>query len=183
MEKWKDILEVDGLYQISNTGQIRSKDRYARVCGNGKRLIKGRIIKPVRCVNGYLEAQINYKGKRYIWLLHRLVAEYFIPNPNSYTQINHKDENITNNCADNLEWCTPKYNANYGTRNIRCSEKVIKKPVIQLSLDGLIINTFESVQEAMRKTKVDESQIIRVCKGRNKTAGGYKWQYASVEVI
>lgn len=176
-EVWKPIKETNGIYEISNFGNIRSIDRYARVCGGGKRLVKGRNRKPIKCRNGYLELQANLSGERKCYLIHRLVAQYFIPNPHNYPEVNHKDENPQNNHVDNLEWCTPKYNCNYGTRNRRCMEKVIKKPVKQLSLSGEVIAIYPMITEAMRKTGVDESQIIRVCKGRNITAGGYKWEY------
>lgn len=177
-EEWKSIDETNGFYEISNFGNVRTIDRYVRVCGNGKRLLKGQKYKPVVCSNGYLELQANVYGKRHIFMIHRLVAKYFIPNPYDYPEVNHKDENPQNNHVDNLEWCTPKYNCNYGTRNKRCREKVIKKSVIQLSLDGDKITTYSSIIEAEKNTGVDSSQIIRVCKGTNKTAGGYKWKYA-----
>ena len=177
-EEWKSIVETEGYYEISNLGNIRTIDRYAKVCGGGKRFIKGKIQKPTRCSNGYLELQASVKGKRYIFMVHRLVAQYFIPNPNNYPEVNHKDENPKNNCADNLEWCTPKYNCNYGTRKQRCMEKVKKKPVRQLTLDGKLIAEYPMMSEAMRQTGVDSVQIGRVCKGKNKTAGGFKWEYA-----
>lgn len=176
-EVWKAITETDGLYEISNLGNIRSVDRYAKVCGGGKRFVKGKIYKPTICTNGYLELQASMYGKRKVFLIHRLVAQYFIPNPNNFPEVNHKDEDVTNNSVDNLEWCTAKYNCNYGTRNKRCMEKVIKKPVKQLSLEGEIIAIFPMVKDAMRKTGINDSQIIRVCKGKNLTAGGYKWEY------
>ena len=176
-EKWKPIIETDGIYEISNYGNIRTIDRYAKVCGGGKRLVKGGLKKPTKCTNGYLELQANICGKRKIFLIHRLVAQYFVPNPNNYPEVNHKDENPQNNNADNLEWCTPKYNCNYGTRNKRCMEKVIKKPVKQLSLDGKCLAVYPMIKEAMIKTGIDETQISRVCKGKNVTAGGFKWEY------
>lgn len=176
-EVWKAITETDGLYEISNLGNIRSIDRYAKVCGGGKRFVKGKIYKPTICTNGYLELHASMYGKRKVFLIHRLVAQYFIPNPNNFPEVNHKDEDVTNNSVDNLEWCTAKYNCNYGTRNKRCMEKVIKKPVKQLSLEGETIAIFPMVKDAMRKTGINDSQIIRVCKGKNLTAGGYKWEY------
>lgn len=176
-EVWKPIVETEGIYQISNFGNIRTIDRYAKVCGGGRRLVKGKKQIPVKCSNGYLELQASIYGKRKIFLVHRLVATYFIPNPNNYPEVNHKDENPQNNSIENLEWCTPKYNCNYGSRNRRCMEKVIKKPVKQLSLDGNIIKTFSMINEAARETGVNSTQISRVCKGKNKTAGGYKWEY------
>lgn len=179
-EKWKPITETNGIYEISDLGNIRTIDRYAKVCGGGQRLVKGGIKKTTMCVNGYLELQASINGKRKIFMVHRLVAQYFIPNPNNFPEVNHKDENPQNNCVDNLEWCTPKYNCNYGTRNQRCMEKVIKKPVKQLSLKGELIATYPMISVAMRKTGVDATQICRVCKGKNLTAGGYKWEYAEV---
>ena len=178
MEQWKDVIGFEDSYQISNYGRVRSKDRFIKVCGNGERLIKGQIIKPSVCKNGYYEVMLSRNKKRKVYLLHRLVAIHFIENPNNLPQINHKDEDITNNRVDNLEWCTSKYNANYGTRNARCNEKVIRKPVKQLTLEGKLIKEFPAVKEAMRQTGIDDSQIIRVCMGKNKTAGGYKWEYA-----
>lgn len=177
MEIWKPIKNYENSYEISSYGRVRSKDRYIKVCGNGKRLIRGQIIKPTICTNGYYEVALSQNRKRKIYLIHRLVATHFVDNPMNYPEVNHKDENITNNQVDNLEWCTSKYNANYGTRNQRCMEKVITKTVKQLSLDNEVITVFPSIKEAMRRTGVDESQIIRVCKGKNITAGGFKWEY------
>ena len=177
-EIWKPILETDGKYEISNLGNIRTVDRYAKVCGGGMRFIKGEMRKPIVCSNGYLELQASVNGKRIIFMVHRLVAQYFIPNPNDYPEVNHKDENPQNNHVDNLEWCTPKYNCNYGTRNQRCMEKVIKKAVNQYTLDGEFVAHYEMIKDAERKYGIDSSQIIRVCKGKNRTAGGYLWKYA-----
>ena len=177
-EIWKPIIETDNKYEISNFGNIRSVDRYAKVCGGGTRFIKGKAIKPAKCTNGYLELQASMGKSKKLFLVHRLVAQYFIPNPNKYPEVNHKDENPQNNHISNLEWCTPKYNCNYGTRNQRCMEKVIKRPVRQLTLNGEFIAEYPMIKEAMRTTGVDETQIIRVCKGKNVTAGGFKWEYA-----
>lgn len=176
-EIWKPIKDYEDSYEISNLGRVRSKERYVKTCGNGRRLVKAQIIKPMVCTNGYLEAALSRNKQRKVILLHRLVAMHFIDNPLNYPEINHKDEDVTNNRADNLEWCTSKYNANYGTRNQRCMEKAIKKPVRQLSLNGDFIAVYPMISEAARTTGIDESQIIRVCKGRNITAGGYKWEY------
>lgn len=179
-EEWKPIIETEGRYEISNLGNIRGVDRYARVCGGGQRFIKGRIVKPNVCSNKYLMFNASMGETTKHFLVHRLVAQYFIPNPNNFPEVNHKDEDPQNNHMDNLEWCTPKYNCNYGTRNQRCMEKVIKKPVKQLTLDGVLIKVYPMIKDAERQTGVDSTQIIRVCKGTNITAGGYKWEYAEV---
>lgn len=180
-EIWKDVIGLEGAFQVSNMGRIRSLDRYAKVCGGGKRLVKGRILKPTRLQNGYYEAQFHYKGKRIIYLLHRLVALHFIDNPLSLPEINHKDENPQNNCVENLEWCTSKYNANYGTRNIRMMENREFVSVIQMDKNGNIINAWNKMSDACKHTGADIASMIRVCKGKQNTCVGYKWRYADEE--
>lgn len=178
MELWKDIAGFEECYQISNTGRIRSKDRYVKANTTGLKFIKGKILKPILCTNGYYETHLHLKGKRTIKMLHRAVAEAFIDNPNNLPEVNHKDENPANNNAENLEWCTSKYNANYGTRNQRMVKEKYLKPVIMLSDDGKEIKRFKSLGEAARKTGADISSIIRVCKGKQKTCVGHRWKYA-----
>lgn len=182
MEEWRDIIGYEGKYQVSNLGRARSLDRWARVCGNGRRLVKGRIMSIGKYPNGY--STINFtdgKGKVVSKLVHRLVAQAFLPNPDNLPEVNHKDEDITNNRVDNLEWCTSKYNANYGTRNQRCYESNRKhfKTVYQIDKDcGMIIRWWDSIRNAARSLGICEEQITRVCKGRNITAGGFIWRYA-----
>lgn len=178
MEIWKDIKGFENCYQISNLGRIKSKDRYVRVCGGGKRLVKSKIIKPNICTNGYYEASLNYAGKRTVKLLHRVVAETFLDNPNNLPEVNHKDEDISNNCVDNLEWCTSKYNANYGNRNKKMREKAKTRSVCQYSKTGEFIAKWDSIIDACNETGADTAAIIRVCKGKQKTSMGYLWRYA-----
>lgn len=116
MEIWKPIKDYETRYQISNMGNIKSFYR-------GKET----LLKPqLNNTSPYLMIGLfkNNKLKRY--LIHRLVAQHFIPNPDNLPEVNHKDENKYNNCADNLEWCTHKYNTNYGTRGDKISEKLMK---------------------------------------------------------
>ena len=177
-EVWKDIRDFEGLYQISNLGRIKSLQRYVRVGGGGFRPLQERIISPVKCLNGYLEANLNKNGKRYVKLLHRVVAEAFLPNPHGYPQINHKDEDLTNCAVDNLEWCTAKYNANYGTRNVRMMENREFKPVDQYDKYGNFIKHYDKITDATNETGADTSAIIRVCKGKQHTSLGYVWKYS-----
>ena len=178
MEQWKDIKGFEDFYQISSRGRIRSKDRIVRANRNATRLMKGKIIKPVICKNGYYEIHLKVNGKRTVKMLHRAVAEAFIDNPNDLPEVNHKDENPANNHASNLEWCTSKYNANYGTRNQRMVKDKYLKPVIMIGENGEEIKRFKSLGEATRETGADISSIIRVCKGKQQTCVGYKWKYA-----
>ena len=101
-EIFKDIKNYEGLYQVSNLGRVYS-------------VRNNKILKPKLNKYGYLSVNLKYKGSRVTKSIHRLVGEAFIPNPNDLPQVNHKDEDKTNNCVDNLEWCTAKYNHNYGT--------------------------------------------------------------------
>lgn len=178
-EIWKDVPGFEDSYQISNLGGFRSKDRYARVCGGGKRLIRGQKLKTIRCTNGYQEVVCSREKKRKVFLLHRLVAMVFIPNPNNLPEVNHRDENIKNCRADNLEWCTSKYNANYGTRTKRClANNPQKQEVLQFDKYGKYLRKWDSINDAARHVGVDGSAITRVCKGKQHMSMGFVWRYA-----
>lgn len=128
-EIWKDIEGYEGLYQISNLGRVKSLEKYVNTAikNNTKVKRKEQILKQYN-KNGYLQVTLTHNNKRKYFGVHRLVANAFIPNLNNYPQVNHKDENTLNNCVDNLEWCTAKYNCNYGTRNSRiCNITSFKK--------------------------------------------------------
>lgn len=118
-EFWKDIKGYEGFYQVSNLGRVKSLAKYQK--GNGGSIFwrKETILKPANSGRGYLMVVLIKNKKRKSYILHRLVADAFIPNPYNLPQVNHKDENKTNNVVSNLEWCDNKYNSNYGTRNIR----------------------------------------------------------------
>ena len=119
LEEWKDIANYEGIYQISNMGNVRSLDRI--VHPNNQYLQKGKILKPLD--NGkYLFVTLRKDGVKENKYIHRLVAEHFLLNPLFYNEVNHKDEDKHNNCISNLEWCTHSYNMNYGTRNEKISK-------------------------------------------------------------
>ena len=120
-EIWKSFGYED--YEVSNFSRVKS---YKYDKENGK------IMKPYRDTKGYLQIDISLDGRkrknRKHFVIHRLVAEAFIPNPDNLSQVNHKDENKENNRVDNLEWCTNEYNSRYGTKSERVAEKT-RKPV------------------------------------------------------
>lgn len=116
IEEWRSIEGYEGLYEVSNTGQVRSLDRYVKTCYEAYKLHKGKILSPAKDKNGYLKVHLCYNGKHNIIRVHRLVAQAFLPNPDNLPEVNHKDEDKTNNNVDNLEWCDRKYNNNYGTK-------------------------------------------------------------------
>ena len=117
-EIWKNIKNYEGLYKISNLGRVKSLPKYA-----GRSYRKAKILKTNLDTNGYVKVILCKNNRTRFLSIHRLLAEAFIPNPNDYPQINHKDENKQNNSLNNLEWCTCKYNINYGTRTKRNVEK------------------------------------------------------------
>lgn len=128
------------------------------------------FLKEYLTYNGYLRVNLYKDGKRYSKRLHRIVAETFIPNPNNLSQVNHKDENKTNNCVNNLEWCDSKYNNNYGTKTERLKISMGKK--IKCIETNIIYN---SACEAERETGISNGNINQACHGKRNHAGGYHW--------
>lgn len=122
IEEWRPIYGYEGLYEVSSYGRVRSLDRYEVNNLGYKRLLKGKILSPGIRKDGYFVVSLRNKMFR----VHRLVAQAFIPNPDELPQVNHKDEDKSNNNVDNLEWCDSKYNNNYGTARIRTKETLIK---------------------------------------------------------
>lgn len=181
-EAWRDIQGYEGYYQISSFGRVRSLDRYLRAVHNSVQIKRGQIIKQTLMPNGYLMVGLNKNMKRIAKYVHRLVAEAFIDNPGRYKEVNHKDEDKTNNTAGNLEWCDHKYNINYGSARKKISKAQLdggygRIPIVQLK-DGVEIARFASATEAQKTTGIDSSAIRKVCLGRPKfkTAGGYEWK-------
>lgn len=167
LEIWKDITNYEGLYQVSNTGKIKSFHNDEN----------GKIINP-HISRGYAFISLSKNGKRTHYLVHRLVANAFIPNPNGYKEINHIDENKLNNAINNLEWCTREYNMAYGSARIRQGISC-GNPVEQMVLDDTPIAKYCSVETAAKINNLDPSSIIKCCKGSRKHAGGYRWRYIS----
>ena len=164
MEIWKDIEDYERLYQVSNLGNVKSKKR-------------NKLLKPYTTSNDYLVVKLSHNNKQINYFVHRLVAKAFIPNPENKPQVNHKDENIQNNNANNLEWCTHSYNQNYGKRNKRVQEKLGIK-INQYDLKGNYIKTFNSITEAQKKCNT--THINECLSGKLKQTGGYIWKYAEI---
>lgn len=174
-EIWKDIKGYEGLYQVSNFGRVKSVKRKCKSI-HGHRTVPEKIYSISLDSYGYPIVSLHKDGKKKTRTVHRIVAEAFIENPLNLPQINHKDENKTNNCADNLEWCDNKYNLNYGTRNDRI-KKTQQKPVLQLDMDGNFIKEWGGANEIARETGMAQSAITRCCNGKRNYAYGYKWKY------
>ena len=171
-EIWKTIEECED-YQISNMGRVKSFK-------NDK--VNGKIMKPYKTTKGYLQIDLSLDGRkrknRLHLAIHRLVAKAFIPNPDNLPQVNHKDEDKTNNCVTNLEWCTNEYNSNYGTGKERSAEKH-RTSIYSIDSNGNI-EYFSGVRVAereMRERYGKKGNISNVLNGKQKTSLGRQWFY------
>lgn len=172
-------------YFIDENGNVYSKK-------------SGRYLRGSVMTNGYKSVELfTASGKSKRLLVHRLVAEAFIPNPDGLPVVNHKDESRDNNSVDNLEWCTHKHNVNYGTAQERKTQKLepfyrserikvtarengkkVSHPVIQFTKEGEFVAEYQSGKEASIKTGINHAHIMANCAGKGyKSAGGYRWQY------
>ena len=189
METWKPVVGYEGFYEVSDLGRVRSVSRIAHIKrGNGEYdyRVKGKIVEPQERRHGYLAVCLYGKesknGRFTQKSVHRLVAEAFLPNPNGYSEVNHKDENKQNNVLENLEWCSHLHNTHYGTaiqRRVAKQRNGKKaKAVDQLDMNGNYIRTFPSMAEAKRQMGYEQSAICYAIKGKYSHAYGYKWRYA-----
>lgn len=142
-EIWKPVKGFEGYYEVSNLGRVRSIDRVVvDNVRNCERLLKGKILIQRDNSNGYKGVMFCKEHKLYNKYVHRLVAEAFIPNQDDLPQVNHKDEDKSNNRVDNLEWCTSFYNNEYGTRKKRWYETRIKNGTMNPKNIGIKVKTF-----------------------------------------
>lgn len=167
-EIWKPIKGYEGLYEVSNLGRIKSLNAYNH-----------NIEKIMSCPlhhSGYKIVSLKVNGKSKTFNIHRLVAETFIPNPYNLPCINHINEIKTDNRIENLEWCTYKYNCNYGSRNkkIGCHSR---RKVNQYDLEGNFVKTWNSISEACQQLNCFSSGIVLCCQGKHSNCKGFIWRY------
>ena len=178
-EEWRDVVGYEGLYQVSSMGRVKSLERKVPK-GYGERTVKERILKPKTNRYGYLIVGLYAGGKRKMFFVHRLVCQAFHDNPDNKLDVNHINENKTDNRACNLEWCTRRENVNHGTRNVRAGKaiaKALSKPVGQYTLDGDLVKVWQSTSEVERQTGFSQGNISEVANGNRKTAHGFIWKY------
>lgn len=181
-EIWKDVEGYEGLYQVSNLGRVKSLGMNFIRSDLKPYTRSGRILHQLVYKNDYVKVELTNHGFSKRYYVHRLVAQAFIPNPDNLPEVNHKDENPANNHVDNLEWCTHKYNSNYGTRakRIKNTMQSIGRmvPVLMYSKDGKFIKRFDSIRGASEELNIHCGSIVECCQGkRRKSAGGYVWKY------
>lgn len=160
-------------YYITNMGIVYSRKTYNNPSSRIKR------IKQVRMKNGYLNIGLNRDNKRHILLVHRLVAQAFIPTIPNKKQVNHKNGIKTDNRAENLEWVSPAENIKHswtvlGQKRTPADGK--RKWVVQMANDK-IIDKFWGMREAERRTGIRQARISECCRGKATHAGGFQWKY------
>ena len=185
MENWKDIKGYEGFYYISDLGRVRSLERDVySYRGTLINHMEEKILVPNLNNNGYSCVKLCKNGKAKKEYIHRLVATAFIPNPENKPQINHKDEVKINNVVENLEWCSAQENVNYGTRTARAvqnrrSFKLENNPRAKAVFCVELNKTFDCAKRAEQELGIWGTSIIKVCKGKAKTTGGFHWRYAN----
>lgn len=168
LEEWKDIKGYEGLYQVSDLGRVRSLDRLS---ADGRRL-KGQFLKPYKNKGGYVCVTLCKNGQIKGFQIHRLVAEAFIPNPDNFPQVNHRNERRDDNKAFNLEWCDAKYNSNYGNHKQNVAAAISKK--VRCIETGVIYDSITIAAESVGRKKAALSNCLR---GHTLSCGGYHWEY------
>ena len=166
IEIWKKVNGFGDKYYISNYGNI-------------KNIKTNKLLNPKKDKDGYLEIALSNHCKKKYYRVHRLVAEYFIPNINNKPQINHKDRNKANNKVDNLEWCTNQENA---IHCFKTGRKIYTRKINQYTKDLIFVKQWNSIKDASKTLKISHNNISSCCSNKLKTAGGYIWKYKEVDI-
>lgn len=184
VEEWRPVVGYEGIYEVSDWGNVRSVDKTVNCLVYGKykikRHIKSAVLKKAITTWGYNQVMLYKDSIGKHKSVHRLVAEAFIPNPNNLPEINHKDECKTNNTVENLEWCDATYNKNYGGRTNKVAKKLLNRPdqskkVYQYTMDGELVKIWPSVSECGRNG-YNERCIFGCSRGEFKQHKRYLWK-------
>lgn len=181
-EEWRDVVGFEGQYKVSNYGRVLSVSRIVNSGPHGgKRKTENVLLKKRITPKGYERVYLNDKGRTRFLFVHRLVAIAFIPNPENKLQVNHIDGVKTNNHVENLEWCTNSENQLHAYRIglNRVTGRAGRKKVPVEMIDrktNTVIQSFESMNEAARRTGIPQPNIRKVIIGERNHAGGYGWK-------
>ena len=162
-KEWRTVIEYDK-YEVNQFGEIRHKKRK-------------QILKPRPNHGGYEYVSFRINGENKNFAIHRIVANAFIPNPNGYMEVNHKDYNKSNNCVDNLEWVTSSSNKNHAYKKIE-NHITRGKKVEQYTKAGEYVKTYDTVSDAAKAMGCCVSAISNCCLGRAKTSMGFQWRFS-----
>lgn len=180
-EVWKPVKGYEGIYEVSNIGRVKSCERIVTRSNGRKINFPEKIMKPSINHKGYEVIDLRKNGKRECGFVHRLVGKAFIKNPDNKKQINHKNGVKRDNNVDNLEWVTNKENVIHAYKNnLNNNRNAIesrKRKVDQLTLENEFIKSYNSIEEAIKVTKINN--ISAVCRGCRNKAGGFKWRYST----
>lgn len=177
METWRPIRGYEGLYEVSNTGKVRSVDRKTPRKDNSVMVNKGRELKLNTTPKGYLRVTITKECKKKNFLVHRLVAEAFVLNLEELEQVNHLDGNKANNDFSNLEWTTNYQNHIHAEYEGLRPPELRSRPVQQLTLDGEVVGNYPSISACAKHMGIKDSRVGDVCHGRRKSAHGYRFKF------
>lgn len=183
-EIWKDISGYDGCYQISNFGNVRALDRCVIYPNGSKHIHKGHLLKLNKIKNGYVYTHLCKNNKVKAFRVHRLVALAFVPNPNKYPQVNHKDKKRDNNNAINLEWCTASQNQKHSVMlgrkySIKEAQELCKRE-ISVYKNGVFVAHFNSKKECCEKLGLTKDSVYRTLKGEYKQHKGFTFKYETL---
>lgn len=170
-EVWKTYPEFDFI-QGSNLGRVRTIDRVV-TNGKGTYVKKGQFLKQRNNGRGYIRVAFTVGGKTKSRYVHRIIAKTFLPNPDSWVEVNHKDNNPLNNNVSNLEWCSHEYNVAYREKYGKSSAEVSGRPVYAINLKTLEVLRFESQSKASRALGISQGGVNGVVKGRYKQFRGF----------
>lgn len=191
-EVWRPINEYEELYEVSSHGRIKHLKKYIIHPNGGSSLRKEKIMRQAINKAGYHHISLTKNNMAKNYFIHRLVCLAFNLNEDNKPEVNHKDTNKSNNFYKNLEWATPLENSSHATLHGLLKPRfgkdnnffgkhgglsAVSKPVLQKSLDGKEISKWDSITEAAAHVKVSICCISECCNGRQKTSGGFSWQY------
>lgn len=176
-EIWREIPGFEGYYQASSFGRVKSVDRTIIDSRGVSYLKKGKVLKQGLRKDGYYQVVLSKDSITKSYSVHRLVYSAFFGEIPFDKEINHIDEDTTNNKLENLNLLSHKSNLNWGSAKERLSENK-KKPVKQFSVNGELIKSFQSTVSASSETGISQGNISSCCLGKLKTAGGFIWKYA-----
>lgn len=170
-----DFIPVIGYereYLVSQNGEVYS-------------IKSNKLLKPYTDKNGYQIVGLFHKGKQKKYKIHRIVAMAYLPNPNNYIQVNHKDENPANNCASNLEWCNCEYNINYGNRNnkvaisLKNNKEKYRRKIACFDKSMSLVKVYPSLR-SVEEDGFNHGAVYSMCNGKNryKSYKGFIWKYA-----